>query len=403
MIAALVFASGEYSYSVRIVGGFIGQLVVLLLIPGSYYLHLDEDGNYNVIMILTAAAAIFTALIDSCAISLVAQYPEQVQESLQLGIGVSTLIGSVFRIGTKLYFPSNQVIEASLAYFYIGAATIFFCIIAFYHMMTLPVSIRCLQRNDQRTEDKFLPLSPLIASPTLGSYRRLRLQDDEQETSDVELTTTTTTTTTTTMTMTTTTPTSKRKEEHTPQHVLGETTMLLKAPSSKWDILRKVLFQELLVFLVFFQTLSLWPPLVTEIKSFNFDYLNESKWWSLILLFIFSLADVAGRYMVSYFRGPFTKSNIWILVLLRFVFFPLLICSVKGIIFQHDLFSIIFIFLFGWSNGYIGTLTIIYVNDCVATEEKGEAGNFTGFALNFGLVIGSTFALFVSSLVNTSS
>ena len=104
--------------------------------------------------------------------------------------------------------------------------------------------------------------------------------------------------------------------------------------------------------------------------------------------------------MVSYYRGPFNKSNIWVPVMLRFLFFPLLICSVKGIIFQHDLFSVLFVFLMGWSNGYIGTVCIIFVNDCVLTEEKGIAGNFTGFTLNFGLVIGATFALFIDSKVN---
>ena len=37
---------------------------------------------------------------------------------------------------------------------------------------------------------------------------------------------------------------------------------------------------------------------------------------------------------------------------------------------------------------------------CVLSEEKGIAGNFTGFALNFGLVIGATFALWLDSRVN---
>jgi hypothetical protein len=45
-------------------------------------------------------------------------------------------------------------------------------------------------------------------------------------------------------------------------------------------------------------------------------------------------------------------------------------------------------------------LSIIFVNDCVLTEEKGIAGNFTGFTLNLGLVIGATFALFIDSKVN---
>jgi hypothetical protein len=47
--------------------------------------------------------------------------------SLQLGIGVSTLIGSVYRVVTKLAFPPGQVVESSLLYFYSGSATLVVC------------------------------------------------------------------------------------------------------------------------------------------------------------------------------------------------------------------------------------------------------------------------------------
>jgi len=40
-------------------------------------------------------------------------------------------------------------------------------------------------------------------------------------------------------------------------------------------------------------------------------------------------ADVWGRMVVSN-RGPLTKDNIWIPVMLRFLLVPLVVCSVKG-------------------------------------------------------------------------
>ena len=200
-------------------------------------------------------------------------------------------------------------------------------------MLTLPISKKCLvESNNDKNKDKstIVPLSPLIASPTLSkySYNKLGLDDNDE-----------------------------RNIVYNKIDIKEESSLLIK--NNKWNILQKILFHEFLVFLVFFQTLSLWPPLITEIKSFNFQYLNESKWWSLILLFIFSLADVFGRFMVSYVRGLFSKSNIWIVVVFRFIFFPLLICSVKEILFTHDFFTILFVLLLGWSNGYIGTLCII--------------------------------------------
>lgn len=143
---------------------------------------------------------------------------------------------------------------------------------------------------------------------------------------------------------------------------------------------------------------ALWPPLVTEIQSFNFPSLEKSGWWSLILLTVFSVSDCSGRLLVRYRMG-ITKDNIWIPVLARFLLFPLIICSVKGTFFTHDFFSVIFVGALGITNGYVGTLSIVLVNDACAEEEQGVAGTFTGFFLNAGLVFGATIGLVSDKLV----
>ena len=114
----IVFFGGEPSFTYRIVGGFAGQLIVLLCVPSFYFLNLDEHTHYTLVMCATAMAAIATAFVDSVAISFAAQFPTRIQEALQFGIGFSTLIGSVYRVITKLVFPVNEVVESSLLYFY---------------------------------------------------------------------------------------------------------------------------------------------------------------------------------------------------------------------------------------------------------------------------------------------
>jgi equilibrative nucleoside transporter 1/2/3 len=105
-----------------------------------------------------------------------------------------------------------------------------------------------------------------------------------------------------------------------------------------------------------------------------------------------------GRVSVPY-RGWLTFDNIWVAVLLRFSLFPLIICSVKGIIFTHDAFSMLFVFLLGFTNGYLGTLSIVMVNERCLEEEKGVVGTFTGFFLNMGLVFGATAGIAFKDLV----
>ena len=140
VLTLVVFYGGEPNYTQRIVGGFLGQLIVLILVPTSYFFHLKETTNYRLIMVCTGIAASATALIDSCAIAFSSYYPQHIQTSFQIGIGFSTLIGSVYRLLTKWIFPESDVVESSLLYFYTGALTIGFCIVGYHLLLQLSIS-----------------------------------------------------------------------------------------------------------------------------------------------------------------------------------------------------------------------------------------------------------------------
>jgi equilibrative nucleoside transporter 1/2/3 len=355
MLAILVFFGGEPSFAPRIVGGFVGQLFVLIFVPSSYFWYFSERNNEIAILGATATVAIVTAFLDSSVIALACQYPTRVQESLQLGIGISTLVGSVYRDVTKLAFPPEETVESSLLYFYSGAATIAVCIMAYYKLTTLDLSKRCLAKaieveHEAHAHHDTLTLmaegTPLVPKDT------------------------------------------------------GKGIIEVEESVNKLVVLQKIWYNELMVCLLFMSTLALWPPLITEIPSFNFPSLQESGWWPLILLTVFSTGDITGRLLVR-FRFGLNPDNIWIAVLGRTFLFPLIICSVQSILFTHDAFSVIFVVLLGMSNGYVGTLAIILVNEVITEAEQSMAGTFTSFALNSGLVFGATIGMLIEDLVTS--
>ena len=223
-----------------------------------------------------------------------------------------------------------------------------------------------------------------------------------------------------------------------------------EVPVSKLAVFKKTWKNLILISLLFISTLALWPPLITEVKlcmcmqalsricmhdlcrqntnenhetkqkkvnshkycmcenetqipSYNFPGLGAS-WWPLLLLTLFSMADVCGRFMVRW-RGCLHRNNLWVAILLRTMLaFPLIICSVKGIFFTNDAWSVLFVFCLGWTNGYLGTLSIVTVNELVEPEELKVVGLFSSFFLNTGLVLGATAGLVMSKLVlGTSS
>lgn len=351
-LALIVMLLGKPWYAGRIVGGFLGQLVVLAFIPTSYFFLTSESANAVAVLGGTAAVAIATALIDSSTIALVSQYPLRVQESFQLGVGLSSLIGSFYRDLTKLVFPADELVASTLIYFYTGALTIALCIFAYFRVMSLKITKKYVQlaKADEGVE-------MTETSHLLPEKKTQDAQDNSPVASDDG-----------------------------------------KVAPTKWSVLKKVFHLQILITLVFVCSLSLWPPLVTEIKTYNFPSLQESGWWSLILLTIFSIWDCIGRFMVRH-RCGLTPHNIWIVVLARFLLIPIVVGIVKGYCFTSDWWSILFVSILGHTNGYVGTLTIIFVNESVHRDEQQLAGPFTSFFLNLGLVLGASVGLIMEKLV----
>lgn len=351
-LGLIVTFGGTPNFTRRIVGGFIGQFAVLIFVPTSYFLHLSEGPNELLVLGSTVVVAVVTAFLDSAVIGLSSQYPLRVQEFFQLGVGVSTLIGSAYRDLTKAAFPADAVVQSTLLYFYAGALTIAMCIVCYFQLLKLPLSRKMLQDNARAGRHDVGEVDALLGGPGKARYGGESTIQREQE----------------------------------------------EVPVSKLAVLKKTWKNLILISLLFISTLALWPPLITEIPSYNFPGLGAS-WWPLLLLTLFSMADVCGRFMVRW-RGCLHRDNLWVAILLRTVLaFPLIICSVQGIFFTHDAWSVLFVFCLGWTNGYLGTLTIVTVNELVEPEELKVAGLFASFFLNTGLVLGATAGLVMSKLV----
>lgn len=352
VLALVVALLGKPWYTGRIVGGFVGQLAVLAFIPTSYFFLTSESANAVAVLGGTGVAAVATAFIDSSTIALVSQYPLRVQESFQLGVGLSSLIGSFYRDFTKLVFPADQLVLSTLIYFYTGALTIALCILAYFKVMRMQITkkyvLAKLDGSVELTETTHLlgdEVAAVVASP-----------------------------------------------------VQSEDSTVDGTPPTKWTVLCKVAHLQVQITLVFVCSLSLWPPLVTEIRTYNFPSLQASGWWSLILLTIFSISDCVGRFMVRYRLG-LTPRNIWIVVVARMLLIPIIVGIVKGWWLTSDWWSVIFVAILGYTNGYVGTLTIIFVNESVHPDEQQLAGPFTSFFLNLGLVLGASAGLVMEKLV----
>lgn len=432
VLAILVFglppSKTGASMTQKVMWGFIGQFISLIIVPTSYFVCSSERANYVVILASTAFMAIVTAFVDSSVIALAALYPTKMQESLQLGVGLSTLIGSLFRVLTKGIFPPGLLIASSLAYFYAGAATLLVCLSCLFVLLFRPISIVAFRRS---RVDHPLKGWPILAraeaaydgGPPPGDAARLPLLAEEEEEDDDDAW--------------------PEAEEgggpgsgppggpHAAHGLVlrghaaeGEKkagaapaggkragrrplpppgAAMARFPSIIVDrrkVVWRTLPNQLLVAATFCVTLAVWPALITEFRSRSFPGLQASGWWSLLLLLLFSVSDVVGRFCVGCRLGFISADTIWLPILLRALVVAPMLLSIKGVVpfLVHDGWPVFYAIVMGLSNGYLGTLSIIVVNEKLDhPQEKRYAGSFTSFYLNVGLVAGSTAGLLIEN------
>lgn len=169
-------------------------------------------------------------------------------------------------------------------------------------------------------------------------------------------------------------------------------------------ILRKTWVLGLSVFYVFFVSIAVFPAVSSGIQSVHKD--TGSPWTTtyfvpLTSFFLYNAADFCGRQSTAWLQVPGPTSRVLpILVLCRTVLIPLfMFCNFQPrnhlgtVLFPNDLYPVVFNCLLGLSNGYLGTLPMIYGPKVVPRELAEATGVVMSFFLTLGLAVGSAFAV----------
>ncbi|RLO03476.1 hypothetical protein DYB28_012758, partial [Aphanomyces astaci] len=82
----ILWRSRTPQYSLQIVGGFAVQVVVLILVPLSYYFLSGESQHLVMVLTSTGVLAIASSFLDSAVFSLASLFPKGALENVQLGI-----------------------------------------------------------------------------------------------------------------------------------------------------------------------------------------------------------------------------------------------------------------------------------------------------------------------------
>lgn len=171
-------------------------------------------------------------------------------------------------------------------------------------------------------------------------------------------------------------------------------------------IIKKAGMLGLCVFYVFLVSISVFPAVSSGIQSMNTD--SGSPWATTYFVpmtsfLLYNVADYCGRQVTAWVQIPGPTSRFLpALVVCRSVLVPLLMfCNYQPrdhlhtVLFPHDVYPVIFNCLLGLSNGYLGTLPMIYGPKVVPRELAEATGVVMSFFLTLGLAVGSAISVLI--------
>lgn len=182
----------------------------------------------------------------------------------------------------------------------------------------------------------------------------------------------------------------------------GSTTHPVVPPLK--PIMGKIWTLSIYVFWVFFISITIFPAISSGIQSVDKD--SGSPWSTIYFVpltsfLLYNVADFCGRQMTIWLQvpGP-TSPMLPILVACRTALVPLfMFCNYQPryhlhqVFFAHDIFPVLFVCLLGLSNGYLGTLSMIYGPKVVPRDLAEPAGVIMSFFLAAGLAAGSALSV----------
>jgi MFS family permease len=356
--------------TIRMMLTFIPFVIVMVLMPFVYLFAPSQDAKLGIVLFLVFIAGMSTAVGFNCVMGLASQFPGRYVAAVMLGQGVAGIIVGAIRIVTKAgYGDSDEGTRTStLLYFLLAAFVELLCIVGYFVLI--------------RTE--FAKFHMAKASKSRSS-EIVEISEDEFDKSA---------------------PLTKDSEP-----LLNTEGTALKASAK--TVLKKIWVQGYSVWSVFFVTLSLFPGMTSIIQSRATDFPNKFQddptlgaWFGICNIFLFQVFDFVGRTLAGYLVW-IKPRFLWIFSTARVIFAVLFILCIIPIV-PHPIFysnwaSFVIMIFFAFTNGYCGTLAMMFAPDCVEVHEKNIAGMMMSVFLQLGIFSAVLFALFILYLVSPCS
>eukprot|EP00796_Vickermania_ingenoplastis_P005187 gene5187-biopygen10161 len=382
----------------------LAEMLILILIPVIKIS--TQTGAIVVLMIVAVLGGFSKALCDSSANALAGPFPTNVVNVEQWGLATASLFMSILSVILKVSMGEtfDEVNTQSRIYFGIAIGFQLLTIVQFVLLYSNPFAhrysaeFRMLKGRPASPE----PLNDLPAEEAEGVVQEVR--EEEELTPGVKE-----------LAM-------ADESELRPSEPIHENAAVLHAhgdadgmvdrdqngtmtssdqmvQANLCTVVRKVYPMLFSTFFVFFVTLTLWPGVYFS------TYSGDENWFSTIIVLLYNAGDFTSRLILMVRALRPSPMACLIGSVSRVLFIPLIVLCVRGII-DNEALPLVMVTIFGLTNGYFGTMSMIYCPRTPTLSTAGErsmAGVVGGLFIQLGLALGSNFAAIINSVIIPNS
>lgn len=173
-------------------------------------------------------------------------------------------------------------------------------------------------------------------------------------------------------------------------------------------IVKHIWPQCLNILLIFIVSLSLFPAVMANVLPTG-NLLSDVYFSKVACFLFFNLFSMIGNYASD--RLPKVPPRLlWIPVVARFAFIPaVLFCNYQPglagerslpVLFHSDLLFMLLVALFGFTNGHLTSLAMMYAPKSIELKYQPTAGMIASFCLMLGILLGGNLAILFPIIVN---
>jgi equilibrative nucleoside transporter 1/2/3 len=347
LILSTLYAS-RISFKARIVFCFVGEFLVFVAVcvivvlspPITSNAQLLPSTSFWLLLVCCFISGCFSALLFGAILSFTSKFAAHYTTAVMSGNGIAGIIAGLLRVVTKISLPATAEGDKTSSLIFFGITTFVFviCIVIFLFMLKNPFTIFHLLDQDEKS----------------GMTKTDDIMIDEEERS--------------------------------------KSVSVLRVQKKIW-------VQSLTVFMVFFITLSLFPGMIYAICPQSGTTIT-ADWFGILLIGLFQFFDFVGRTLPRFTLLGLNKRILCWPVFARALFFVVFILCIHPRVFSANWWPCIWMVLFATSNGFTGTLAMMFGPSVVEDHERPTAGYLMSLYLNSGIFAGVLFALVVNNLVD---